>query len=62
MEALKLVGVVILVIGLAYGGWMLKRTINYSWDYESKVVETIEKKYEQRIVALETKIKALEQK
>ena len=61
MEFLKLVGIIILGIGLIVGGWMIKRTINYSFDYEDKVIKTVEKKYEQRIIRLEQRIKVLEE-
>ena len=49
---------VLVVIGLAYGGWLIKREINYSWDYESKVKETIQ----EQIKPLEQRIKVLEDK
>jgi hypothetical protein len=61
MEFLKLVGIIILGVGLLVGGWMIKRTINYSFDYEDKVIKTVEKKYEQRIIRLEQSIKVLEE-
>ena len=62
MEALKIVGVIVFVGLFAYGGWMIKRSINYSFDYEDKVIETIEKKYEARITALEKEVKILKEK
>jgi len=56
-------GIVALVVvgSLAYGGWLLKREINYSMDYEDKVIQTIEDKYEARITALETQIKLIKE-
>ena len=58
-----IIGIVTFVIvgSLAYGGWLLKREINYSMDYEDKVTETIENKYEARITALETQIKLIKE-
>ena len=58
--------VVIVAIGLAYGGWLLKREINYSMDYKDKVIETVhtevDTKFDElskRITVLETEIKTL---
>ena len=51
---------IVIVICVSVGVWMIKREFNYSFDYENKVIETIEKKYEQRITALEIRVKALE--
>jgi len=58
-ENILKIGLVSVFCLLAYGGWQLKRSFNYSFDYESKVIETIEKKYENRILNLEREIKLL---
>lgn len=32
----------VICMGVIYCGWWLKRQINYSWQYESMVVQTIQ--------------------
>ena len=49
---------VVIIAGLAYGGWIIKRKINYSWEYESQVKQTV--KEEMKI--LEDRVKNLESK
>ena len=53
---------VIVALGLAYGGWVLKREINYSMDYKTKVIETIQEQNApllERIKTLEIEVKTL---
>ncbi len=52
----------IVFIGIIYGIWLVKRNFNYAFEYEAKVIETVETKYEKRITDLETQIKALQEK
>jgi len=58
---IKIVAVIV-ALGLAYGGWLLKREINYSMDYKDKVIETVIEQQAPllaRIVVLENQIKTL---
>jgi hypothetical protein len=62
MDILFKIIAVIVAIGLAYGGWLLKREINYSMDYKTKVIETIQEQNKpllKRINALEIEVKTL---
>jgi hypothetical protein len=50
------------IIALAYGGWLLKREINYSMDYQDKVIGTIQEQNKpllERIKTLEKEVKIL---
>jgi len=47
---------ILLVVGCAYGGFYLKRTINYNWYYKDAVKETIR----QEIKPLQDQIQKLE--
>ena len=42
-NAAILIGVLILMVTLTYGGWRFSRWINWSWGYESEVEESIRK-------------------
>jgi len=56
---------IVIVGSLAYGGWLIKREINYSLDYKDKVIETIKEQNKPlvaRILILENKIKELEKR
>lgn len=56
---------VIAALSLAYGGWLLKREINYSMDYKDKVIETIQEQNApllKRIKTLENEVKLLKGK
>ena len=58
---IKIVAVIV-ALGLAYGGWLLKREINYSMDYKDKVIETVLEQQApllKRITILENEIKIL---
>ena len=54
--------VIATLLAFGFGIWMIKRTFNYSFSYEDKVNQTIEKKYEERIKSLEKRITLLENK
>jgi len=41
MKALGIVFLVIVVICVGYGGWLLKRKINYTFQYRDLVQETV---------------------
>ena len=61
-----LIGIIAVIIFavLSYGGWLIKRNINYSMDYEQKVIETIQEQNAplvKRIKVLELEIKTLKQ-
>lgn len=60
MESLKIIVIVIVVGAIMYGAWQVKRSFNYAFDYEDKVTQTIETKYEERILDLEKRISKLE--
>ncbi len=54
----------IIALGLAYGAWLLKRKVNYSFEYEEQVTKTVKEitdPYEKRLLELETRISKLEQ-
>ena len=57
-----LIGLAALVIaaGVAYGVWLFKRNFNYAFEYEAKVIETVEAKYEKRITTLEKQVALLQ--
>ena len=62
-----LVGIVgVGIVGsLAYGGWLIKREVNYSMDYKDKVIQTIKEQdapLVARIKTLEDEIKILKNK
>jgi len=62
MDIIFKIVAVIIAIGLAYGGWLLKREINYSMDYKDKVIQTIREEQKpllQRIKTLENEVKIL---
>ena len=57
--------VLVLVAGLAYGSWLIKREFNYSFDYEDKVVETVQEQQQPllvRLKMLEKRVAELEKK
>ncbi len=65
MNLLIKIVAIIVAIGLAYGGWLLKREINYSMDYKDKVTETVlelQAPLLERIKTLETEVKLLKGK
>ena len=65
MKIISGVVLTIMVLGLAYGAWLLKRKVNYSFDYEEQVTRTVKEitdPYEKRLLELETRISKLEQK
>jgi len=65
MNLLIKIVAIIVTIGLAYGGWLLKREINYSMDYKDKVIETVlelQAPLLERIKTLETEVKLLKGK
>ena len=47
---------------LAYGGWLIKREFNYSFDYEDKVTKTVHAEMDETIAALKARILILENK
>ncbi len=54
----------IIVLGIAYGTWLIKRKVNYSFEYEKQITKTVKEitdPYEKRIFELETRISKLEQ-
>lgn len=51
----------LIVCGIAYGGWYIKRKINYTFQYESEVENTVKNMYEKRIEELEKRVIKLEQ-
>ena len=54
----KVVGyviIIIIVVLISYGGWKLRRYVNWKFDYGNKVG-----KIEKRVEALEERVKALE--
>lgn len=53
---------VFLGLGIAYGGWYIKRKINYTFQYEAEVENTIKNMYEKRIEELEKRVIKLEEK
>lgn len=57
------IGVLLVFIGLGitYGGWYIKRKINYTFQYESEVENTVKNLYEKRIEELEKRVIKLEQ-
>ena len=55
---------VLLSLGIVYGIWLIKRKVNYSFEYEAQVTKTVKEitdPYEKRILELETRISKLEQ-
>ena len=61
---ITIIGIVIVGF-MIYGGWLIKREINYSLDYKDKVIETIKEQNKPlvaRILILENKIKELEKR
>jgi len=54
--------VLFLLIGIAYGGWRLKRWWNYEWGYRDQVQQQIDATYEKRIKTLEEEVARLKQK
>ena len=64
MKIISGILIVILTLGIVYGTWLVKRKVNYSFEYEeqvSKTVKEITDPYEKRILELETRISKLEQ-
>jgi cell division protein FtsB len=64
MDILIKVITILIVIVLGYGGWLLKREINYSMDYQDKVIETIQEQNApllERIKTLENEVKTLKE-
>lgn len=54
----------VMLLVLIYGSWLLRRNVNYSYDYEEKVMKTMKEitdPYEKRILELETRVSKLEQ-
>ena len=57
-----LVGALILIAALWYGGWQLSRWWNYKFGYESKVQAEVQKQIaplEKRVAELEQEVKSL---
>lgn len=50
---------VLIAVGLGYGGWLLERDFKYKYAYQSRVKNEI-KPLEERIDALELRVKQLE--
>ena len=64
MKIISGILIVIFALGIAYGTWLLKRKVNYSFEYEEQVTKTVKEitsPYEKRILELETRISKLEQ-
>lgn len=61
-RAVLLVIVVVVVLGISFGGWLVRKEINYSFNYQDKVKEEIAlavAPYEKRISALEAEIASI---
>ena len=60
MESLKasgyFIGVIVIIVGLAYAGWAIKRWFNYTFMYEDLVHEQVQ----EEIQPLKDRIKELE--
>lgn len=55
----------IVVIAVSYGGWCVKRHVNYSWNYQTRVQQEIDIKIKpliERIDKLETELAELKKK
>ena len=64
MKIISGILIVIFALGIAYGTWLLKRKVNYSFEYEEQVTTTVKEitdPYEKRILELENRISKLEQ-
>ena len=64
MKIISGIVLTIIVLGIVYGTWLIKRKVNYSFEYEEKVTKTVKEiidPYEKRILELETRISKLEQ-
>ena len=64
MKIISGILIVILTLGIVYGTWLVKRKVNYSFEYEEQVTRTVKEitdPYEKRILELETRISKLEQ-
>ena len=65
VRVLVYIVVVVAIGGLTYGGWLIKREVNYSMDYKAKVLETINEQNApliKRILELEKEVNILKQK
>ena len=64
MKIISGIVLTIIVLGIVYGTWLIKRKVNYSFEYEEKVTKTVKEiidPYEKRILELENRISKLEQ-
>lgn len=57
-----IIGVVLIVLSIisAIGDWYIKRKINYTFQYEAEVENTVKNMYEKRIEELEKRVIKLE--
>jgi len=60
METIIKISLAVLLVLFVYSMWNLKRDINYSFGYEDRVHEQVQKMYEKRIQTLESKVQELE--
>jgi len=62
LKTISVIFVLLITVAIAYGGWLLKRKINYSMNYQNKVIETCQKQNKpllDRIKVLEKEVKIL---
>jgi len=51
---------IVVVAGIVYGGWQLRRTINFNLSYKDQVREVIHEEMEPELETLRVKISELE--
>jgi len=54
----------VMALGLMYGIWLVKRKVNYNYNYEEQVTRTVKKldePYKKKLRELEARVSKLEQ-